>query len=346
MILKLLIIFLSIFLVGCESTNSALMTQEKILISSGNKNKLIEFYKKNLLYDSSFKKKLIKQYLDIGDIQSAELYFSVYKKIPSDIDLLYQLSRMNYMKGEFDKSNEILEVFNSNGGDKKRFYLLKGKIFSGKKNYSSAIKYFNESRKHGVSDSDAKNNIAVVYIMKGEFKKATDILSRLYSMETTNDKIRTNLLVAAIRSGNYELATTVLTKKSGSKIKAKNQLNILKRSMINEQQDHLYLVNKNNRAINREVDVNKKLINGLDSDKKELEFYRIQILASYEEISTSRLTYLKRKFGHIYVYKHDGWNRYCIGRFKSLGKAEQFLDRLDIKGAFIVSYKDKGYKKL
>lgn len=53
-------------MVGCSSISSELQTKERLLLSSGENQQLVEFYKGNLAEVPSYKVKLVNLYLEMG----------------------------------------------------------------------------------------------------------------------------------------------------------------------------------------------------------------------------------------------------------------------------------------
>ena len=71
--------------------------------------------------------------------------------------------------------------------------------------------------------------------------------------------------------------------------------------------------------------------------------YRIQILATDNFVDDERL--LSLTFTEKYIYTWF-WKRYCIGSFDSFKSAKVSLDNMNVKGAFIVNYKNYRYNIL
>ncbi|MEH0388382.1 tetratricopeptide repeat protein [Vibrio mimicus] len=219
-----------ILLTACSSVSNELRTKEELLVNSGESQQLIEFYKANIKDVPEYKVKLVNAYLDAKDTKSAELYTNTYNS--SDLNepqYILSLARLNYEKGSFDKSSALLEQFRQEGGDNHEYHLMMGKIFAQQKKYSAAIEHFEESRKQGASDRDALNNIAVVHLIQGNDAEAMDILYRLYSETPQDEKIRSNLIVAAVNASRPDVALEVL-KYNSTEEQARKQLAVLMKS--------------------------------------------------------------------------------------------------------------------
>lgn len=73
-------------------------------------------------------------------------------------------------------------------------------------------------------------------------------------------------------------------------------------------------------------------------------FYRVQIASSNKDIKNSRKF---RGLGDVFVYKHSGLNKYCVGKEKSLQKAVDLKNKLrkkKFKDAFVVAF--QGEKRI
>ncbi|ENM5895148.1 tetratricopeptide repeat protein [Vibrio mimicus] len=219
-----------ILLTACSSVSNELRTKEELLVNSGESQQLIEFYKANIKDVPEYKVKLVNAYLDAKDTKSAELYTNTYNS--NDLNepkYILSLARLNYEKGSFDKSSALLEQYRQEGGDNHEYHLMMGKIFAQQKKYSAAIEHFEESRKQGASDRDALNNIAVVHLIQGNDAEAMDILYRLYSETPQDEKIRSNLIVAAVNASRPDVALEVL-KYNSTEEQARKQLAVLMKS--------------------------------------------------------------------------------------------------------------------
>ncbi|WP_064604972.1 tetratricopeptide repeat protein [Photobacterium sp. J15] len=374
-------------LAGCTSTgagNSDLDSKEGLLLSSNEKAQLVQFYKDNLKNNENYKLKLVQVYLDMKDIKSAELYSSTFESEDYEKpEYLYTMARLNYLKRNYVKSKEILKTFLDEGGDESQYYLLTGKVLAEQGAYDKAIESFEKSRQLGMPDSDIKNNIAVVKMMKSEFSEAVKILYELYSQNPSDSRLRSNLILAAVKSGRQDIALNAL-KDIYSEDQARLQLKKLSESLATEsrnvqmpklvkestkkstQKPKTTVLNNNikevvksppvNKVIklsnkNKAKQINKQLAVKEIFDPKRLKpnsehVYRIQVLATYNVITPEYLKFLKTNYGPVYSYTHDLWNRYCVGEFNNLSKAKAFMAEMNIKGAFVVDYTKKRYVRL
>ncbi|MGD8170571.1 tetratricopeptide repeat protein [Vibrio sp. TRT 21S02] len=375
---KILGLLLSVGLFsGCTSVNTELATKERLLLGSGDDEKLVEFYKSNLQNEPDYRVKLVNLYLDMKDVKSAELYSNTYSDSELDEpEYILTVARLNYQKKRFDAAKKELEKYLDEGGEDYEYALLTGKILARQKRFDDAIKQFEESRKLGASDREARNNISVVKMMQFDYMGATDILYDLYLGDPNDTKVRSNLVVASVNAGRPDIALEVL-KHNNSDEQARKQLNSLMKSvkknegrvqtmrLASTEKASPLASNKGHPKSKREQVLSKPnaftkengfqpgshMLDGSVLDPRNLKpgtpsTYRIQVLATYSVIPSDYLNYLKSNFGPVYSYTHGLWKRYCIGSFTDLDQAKSFLDSLDIKGAFIVDYTKKRYVKL
>ncbi|MGR3136658.1 tetratricopeptide repeat protein [Vibrio vulnificus] len=373
--LTIVLFFLS-WLVACSSISTELQTKERLLLSSGENNQLVEFYKGNLVDVPSYKVKLVNLYLDMGDIKSAELYTNTYTaKDLDEPDYIYSLANLNYKKKRYDSALQESEKFLDEGGDESVYHLLVGKIYAQRKEYETAIQHFEESRKSGASDREAGNNIAVVYLLQNRYIEATEILYDLYVAMPSDAKVRSNLIISSVQSNRPDIALEVLKHEKGEE-EARKQLAALMKTVNKGKnkgkkavQPQVAQINKDTtratvvqtaqvtpkapeeakkveqaKPVDNVVPVSKLDVNNLKPKAPSL--YRIQVLASYKAVPNDYLNFLKANYGTVYSYTHGLWKRYCIGEFTDVEDAKVFLDNLNIKGAFVVDYTKKRYVEL
>ncbi|TQP29480.1 tetratricopeptide repeat protein [Vibrio cholerae] len=379
-----------ILLTACSSVSNELKTKEDLLVNLGESQQLIEFYKENIKDVHEYKVKLVNAYLDAKDTKSAELYANTYNSSDfNDPQYILSLARLNYEKGSFDKSSALLEQYRQEGGDNHEYYLMMGKILAQQKKYSVAIEHFEESRKQGVSDRDGLNNIAVVHLIQGNDAEAMDILYRLYSEAPQDEKIRSNLIVAAVNASRIDVALEVL-KYNSTEEQARKQLAVLMKSSKPQKKRSEKMLANNAAAQPTSVVKSTQPVRAAETstpvvvqpepvavktpavadpvmtipitaratvtpssklDPNSLKpgapsIFRIQVLATYKEIPSDYLKYLRTNYGKVYSYSHGLWKRYCIGEFNDLEEAKMFLESSNIKGAFVVDYTKKRYVEL
>lgn len=375
---KELFVLWLICLSGCSGMDDELATQESMLLKSGEQQPLIEFYKVNINRVPEYKYRLVNSYLDVGDIKSANLYINTFSEDETDEpEYILALARLHYEKGMLSSSEMEMRKYLDNGGEQYQYHLMMGKVYARKKQFQEAISHFEESRKHGASDRDALNNIAVVRMMEGKPVEAMDILYDLYSNNPNDEKISSNLIVASIIAQRPDIAFDVLRKvrpdkeahkqlETLMKSVGKSTLNLNELGMGNQGEnpprktskpslniDKSTPMNNNSNVIEQEIGQrNAKLSNARRIEPVrtltplKMPVYRVQVLATYKPIPPEFLDFLKDNYGKVYVYNHGLWKRYCVGQFNDLEQAKLFLNSLNIKGAFVVNYVQKKFIEL
>ncbi len=218
-------IFLLTFLAitGCVSSESHDLessldrsnfeSKEKILIDSGDNQKLISFYKQEIMDSDSveLKIKLIEAYLEIGDIESAIFYLEQTKATGEYRDDIYFLrARAYYQNNELDRAEKNA----TNAIKSKDKYAeaenLMGLIYAGQGKYDLAKQYFNQARQHHYNDVAIKNNLAVVDLLEEDYQKAVFRLESLFNNGLADRQVKVNLALAYAKLGQFEQVVSVL----------------------------------------------------------------------------------------------------------------------------------------
>ena len=226
-----------------------------------------------------------------------------------------------------------------------------GKIKANRGDLKEAKFCFEESKKFGVSDREIKNNIAVLNMIGKKYKDALPVLYQLYSDEPSDSKVIANLIISALYAERFDIVSEVLKSSPidedhekmigqlssliGVSYTGQEGIRNLSKKKINEQEDKKTISVKSNS--------NEKLT---DISKRKENNYRIQVLATDDFIDKERLLLLKSSYGKVYLYQHGFWKRYCVGSFNSFQSAKASLENMNIKGAFIVNYKNYRYNIL
>ncbi|GIU51370.1 pilus assembly protein TadD [Shewanella sairae] len=345
--------------------------KEQLLISSGDNQKLIEHYKEGLKNTPEYKVKLANYYLNLGDISSAEFYTNTYTeeelKIPNNI---YAKACILYKRKEYLLAQAEVQRYKKYGGEHDKYYLLKGKIFTGLGEYDKAIASFEDSRKVGGSDMEAKNNIAVVNLLKQDYVAANQILTELYRDYPNVNKVRSNYVLTLIHLKKFNLLLNVLKthyQKSQVKSMYENLLNsnnsvsnsiqadekmrqlsirttldnyskdrIVETTLINPLKPQLERITSNS----SKTEINNKTSlthNRFDSSHRGA-LYRIQVLAiSNKTVAREHLQLLKNQHEEIYVHTTENWVKYSIGSFPTFKEATDYMRSINVKDAFVVN---------
>lgn len=374
------ILLVSFFLSGCSMIDSGYnerqerKIKETLLVSAGNKNNIIEFYKKNLYVEPLYKVKLVELYLDMDDVSSAELYKNTYTNKELQLpEFIFSYAEILYKKKEYHLSKIELKRYVEKAGKDDKYYLLHGKILAQSGEYNKAIDDFEESRKVGVSDREASNNIAVVKMMQQDFSAANQILETLYRNYPIDVKVKSNYLLSLVHLKKFDIALEVL-KTSHSEQQAVELLTALVGSADNSS-SNLKRDRELRRCINAVLNPipsntqrkasrpTESTVNDMSSHKKKgasdqgvysvfdsrndlddkrmvrNKIYRIQVLAANTKsyVSKKYISNLQKQYGDVYLYSSGGWRKYSVGNFSSAKEAIAYLKHVNVKGAFIVN---------
>ncbi|BCL69522.1 pilus assembly protein TadD [Vibrio nigripulchritudo] len=355
---------------GCASTNSELDTKEDLLLRANDKTQLVEFYKANLKENDDYKIKLVNVYIDLKDTSSAELYLNTFSQSEKDKPgVILAEAKIAYLKRNYARSEQLLDMYLEEGGGKYQHHILMGQIKAQQRQFGLAIDYFEQSRKLGASDREAKNSIAVVYLMQGRYDEAMASLYELYLDHPNDEKVRSNLILASVNANRPDIALDALREQYPEE-QAREQLKKLMKSVKKKPVPVLARSQKSrpqpvavnypartednalykpysqlqsevlpvDRAGKQPPEAGKMVFNPNSLKAKTPSIYRIQVLATYKAITSEYLDYLRNNYGTVYAYSHNLWKRYCIGEFSSVEEAKAYLNRIQIKGAFVVDY--------
>ena len=211
-------LLLSLFLFGCVSNNSGGFdpnTKEKLLLSGKNYQKLISFYKEQLVKkeDKDIRIKLIQAYVELGDFNSAIFYLEPLLKrqeIEYKVNLLAGKSYLN--TGDIDRALEYLGKANQQQPTSAEVLNLLGISDCYKGNFYAAKQRFSQARIYMDDDLTVKNNLALVAILQQHYFTAKDLLESLYYTGAKNDRrVKANLAIVYAKLGNRR-AFSELTK--------------------------------------------------------------------------------------------------------------------------------------
>ncbi|MFV0447809.1 MAG: tetratricopeptide repeat protein [Vibrio sp.] len=357
--------FVLLFLLGCSNLdnngvtkNQELDITEKLLISSGDQQKLIEFYKLNINKNSEYKAKLVDLYLELDDLSSAQLYQNTYTsdELKKASYLLTQ-AKIAYKNKEYDLALMVLEKYKKQNGDMSEFYMLRGRIHAQMNLYSQAIDDFESGKKVGVSDREANNNIAFVKMMQKDFISARNILEKLYNDFPNDAKIESNYLLTLINLEQFDIAFAILKSKysdqqamqllsaliqsindNGSRKKINEDLNQCISTALESKDNSIDVLDDSIKK--DEQKFNPIAMHAVDSNKKSIGIvYRIQLMATTEKnnISAVQMRNWHNEYGDVYLFSSGIWHKYSVGNFNSFKKAKEFLHTINVKDAFIVN---------
>ncbi|CED57496.1 putative secretion system protein [Aliivibrio wodanis] len=216
---KRIIYLLSLsLLIGCSSKEGLqeFHNKETMLMKANNYQQLIPLYKNKLIEkeDDEIRLKLAKAYLKSGDPESS--LFTVVPLVTkknAKVDAFIIQANSEYELGELDqamRTAKIAENMNLNNPDIEN---LLGVIYSAQHDYIKAREYFTLARTHLYDDIKIKNNLAVLDIIDGDYKKAVQRLLPIYLNNQSDDQVEANLLLAMAKLGNYNYVQSLLADK-------------------------------------------------------------------------------------------------------------------------------------
>ena len=68
--------------------------------------------------------------------------------------------------------------------------------------------------------------------------------------------------------------------------------------------------------------------------------FKVQIAADKSQLSSEKLHELYSGFEKINKYEEDGWYKYSVGEFSSFSEANEFRKKCNVKGAFVIAFKN------
>ncbi|MZI96018.1 tetratricopeptide repeat protein [Vibrio sp. CAIM 722] len=215
----LLFIFGLSLLSGCTNKPSiefSDQTNEKILQSSGNTQKLIEFYKKQLTKQerSDTRLKLVSTYESTGDFSSALFYLKPILNQKQDLEVKVELlaGRAYLNLHQFSQAEIFLSDANKRKPADAEVMNLLGVLSCYQGKLSQAQIWFSKARASMGNDQTIKNNLALVFLLQGDYITARRLLESLVvNDELDNKKVTANLAVVYAKQGDKQ-AFSQLTK--------------------------------------------------------------------------------------------------------------------------------------
>lgn len=215
---KIIISMLLILLFGCASQPAFndFQSKEKLLLQTGNYKKLVPLYKNKLAeHDAhAIRLKLAEAYLKSGDPESA--LFTVAPLIRSknkNVQAFIIQAHSQHELGDLERALRSAKIANNMEKNNPEVENLLGVIYAANSDYIKARRYFNLSRDHLYDDIKVKNNLAVLDIIEGQYKKAVQRLLPIYLNANADPQVKANLLLAMAKLGNYDYVQTLLAGK-------------------------------------------------------------------------------------------------------------------------------------
>lgn len=252
MIKRILVLIAILSIAGCVTKttesqqeladNASFQSQEELLLSTNNTEKLIEFYRESLRNKESndIRIKLVSAYVDAKDYDSAS--FHVEQIIPDEqqqANVLFLKAKIYFAKGQVEPAlNHVTKALELKPGMAQAENLL-GMIWAQKGNYEVSRHYFLQARKHFFDDVIIKNNLAVLDLIEGYYEEALGRLYPIYEKGSEDPKVLSNLVMAYAKLNMYKPMEAVL-QDQGYTIDQAQQVFIALRKMESDiQQDDL-----------------------------------------------------------------------------------------------------------
>ena len=208
-----LIVILFNLLIGCASSSNSISesnqefkSKEALLLNSGDNNKLIALYKKQLQSGDSYdiRLKLVNTYLNVGDIDSADFHLermTAPQNQSAELDFLKARVKFEqddpqqalvYAKRSLEKRVEFAEAENLLG----LVYVRLGK-------FESAREHFLKARELLYEDVVISNNLAVMDILEADYQRAITRLEPVYKNGQADKQVVSNLVLAYAKVGDF-----------------------------------------------------------------------------------------------------------------------------------------------
>lgn len=188
-------------------------------IKDFNKLKKVFFeYEKNFEIDSNLTYTFLSACIFTKDFKNFEKYQKKFReRFGKDKNLLYLISVLYQVAGEFDKAIPLLdELIKNDSLNIKKYLIDKARVLSIKKEYKSALLIINKLEENEVTP-DILIEKAICLEGLNEYKEALKVYRKLLLIKGVFSK---NLLRKALNlsifTGNYELADTLLKDKIDS----------------------------------------------------------------------------------------------------------------------------------
>ncbi|PAF51705.1 hypothetical protein BKH43_00235 [Helicobacter sp. 13S00401-1] len=217
---KVFLVFVGIFMYGCSNFASTTdiykdeFRKEKILLSTKSYSELIEINKAKLRKQDTkeVRLKLSQNYYDAKDYDSSLYYLKPLVQDNKDLDALIlnakALDALSRYKEALDSINIVLE--------KKpllaRAYNIRGVIYAKQREFDLAEKDFLRAKELLLDDEVVNTNLGMLYILKREYKTATNYLMPLYLRGSKNETLLADLILSLVKENKDKEALDIATK--------------------------------------------------------------------------------------------------------------------------------------
>ncbi|MCG9543707.1 hypothetical protein L1D37_07980 [Vibrio sp. Isolate33] len=211
-ILALQLIFAS--LVGCQSTPDEQASSMQNMLSIGNYQGVIAHYRQRLETDPDDYEAMdaiAHAYYQTGDVESASFYTRYISEHGYANQQVAQL--MGQVAADIGNDEEALSHYFDSielGNKGAQVHNLIGISYSRLEHFESATTAFNQARLQGYDEATVKNNLAVVYLAKSDYRSVVSILAPLIEQQPQNKTVNANLALALSKLGRYQDARSLL----------------------------------------------------------------------------------------------------------------------------------------
>ncbi|MFA0569601.1 tetratricopeptide repeat protein [Vibrio gallaecicus] len=195
-----------------EPYKATASNRESMLIQSSNHNQLIELYKQQLQVaeDAETRIKLANVYLISDDFDSAIFVLESIDDLETNTSALKIKAKAKYQLRKISSSlaltKKALELQPKDG----ELHNLLGILYSELGDFNAAEASLNQARRYFYNDIAVKNNLATVYMLQGHYDKAVNLLTPLYQNKPEDEMVRSNLVIALVKSGDSYQAKAIL----------------------------------------------------------------------------------------------------------------------------------------
>lgn len=213
---------LSFFLFGCVNSRSETdfsESKESILIETKNYKKLINYYKGQLRVkeSNSIRIKLAEAYANNDDYESSLFVITRIGEKESNVKAMAVECNALFELGEIRKSELCLLSVNELDRNNSKIENQLGIVYAYIGQVDKSKHYFELSREHFADDIQVKNNLAMIFMLEGDFEKATDLLFPIYIKGESNDKVEANLIFSLVKTNKIDFAEKILASRYSEK---------------------------------------------------------------------------------------------------------------------------------
>lgn len=216
--------------VGLQGTSSKISNpykmvevKEKLYRSTANYNQLVDLYRKTLA-DPLFKQpnlqhlylyKLSEAYFAKRDYVSTLLYVQKLLNVTEYKERAMRLELKSFVEmGKYHNALEVAKEYHAAFPPSANVYNSQGIAYAGLGKYEQAKASFNQARAYFLDDITSLNNLAMLALIKGEYKNAVRLLLPQYLNGEKTSPLLFNLVFALVKSGDEQYAYQIIKKEN------------------------------------------------------------------------------------------------------------------------------------